>query len=89
MSELKLKKLTWQDRVVAVHTYHYARLAMDRRWSVRKTAEALNKSSGSISQDLQLAEFLRSYETQLSIFKNYVDALDWMKTKKQDLRRRG
>lgn len=85
--ELDPKKYTWQERVVAVHTYHYARLAMDSRWSIRKTSNALNKSIGSISQDLQLAEFLRSYDP-LSKFKNYVDALDWMKAKKIDIKKR-
>lgn len=86
--EIDLKKYTWQQKVQAIHTYHSTRLALDKSWSVRKTATALNRSAGSISQDLQLAEFMRSYEKDLSILKNYVDALDWMKKKKDLLRRR-
>lgn len=82
-------KPTWQARAKAVHLYHTDRLREDITWSLRDTAKALGRSLGSVSSDLQLAEFLRSYEDELSRFKNYVDALAWIKQKKDQLRRRG
>lgn len=83
------KKEVWQERCVAVMLYHSERTRLDRSWSVRKTAKALGRSTGSISSDLQLAEFLRTYDRELSVFKSYVDALEWIKKKKESLRRRG
>lgn len=81
-------KRSWQDRVKAVHFYHLEQLRKDISWSVRDTAKELNMSIGTISENIQLAEFLRSYESELSILRNYVDALAWMKEKKLQLAKR-
>lgn len=83
------KKEVWQNRCRAVFLYHMERCKLDRSWSIRKTATALGRSTGSVSSDLQLAEYMRNYEEELSVFKNYTDALMWIEKKKESLRRRG
>lgn len=81
------RKQTWQERCVEIHAFHASQLKLRCTWSVRDTARALNRSHGGISEDLQLAEFLRTYEYLKKIDK-YTDALAWIKEKKRELRQR-
>lgn len=81
------KKQTWQERCVEIHAFHVYNIKLLRGWSVRDTAKALNRSIGAISEDLQLAEFLRAH-SEIANFRRQTDALEWMRKKKLELRER-
>jgi hypothetical protein len=78
-------RLKWQDKVKAVLKFHTEQVHQDKRWTVRLTAKALNRSYGGVSQDLNLAYFIRGHP-QLESIKNYVDAIAWMKEKKHQIK---
>lgn len=82
MSNHPLAKPTWQDRCVKVYQYHIGKVKLDRSWTIRQTATELNRSVGCISEDLQLAEFLRAHPT-LNEIKHISDALAWVKDYKE------
>lgn len=83
------RKLTWQERCVQVHEFYIQNLKVNHLWSVRDCAKALTMSTGSVSEYLQLAEYLRAYPKELGEIKNYVDARCWIADKKKYLRQRG
>lgn len=82
-----LIKKTWQETCVEIHAFHIYNVKLTRGWSVRNTAKALNRSNGSISEYLQLAEYLRAHPF-MSTIDNYMVAVKWMRDKKMELRER-
>lgn len=60
--------------------YHLHQYQIDPHWSIRKTAEVLGRSLGSISEDLRLSLALRIYP-EVSEFKCRQDAIEFLKLK--------
>lgn len=83
-----LRKQTWVERVKEVHNFHISRLRDIPNWRVQDTATLLNRSKAAISDDLMLASWLMTHEQTLTKFKNYVDAVKWVRIKKGELRLR-
>jgi len=79
------KKPTWQERVKEVLAYHIQCMHKDRYWTIKKTAKELNRSVGSVSQDINLAYFIRSHP-QVENLRTYVQALEWMKAKRHSIK---
>lgn len=78
-------KSNWVSRCVEIYNFHVSQLKDESHWTIDKTAKALGRSIGSVSQDLTLASWLKTHEKQLRRFKNAKDALEYVKSKKREM----
>lgn len=78
-------KQDWMSRCLDVYNFHAAQLRDEPSWTVSQTADALNRSIGSVSQDLLLASWLRTHERQLKRC-NQREALEFVRTRKREMR---
>lgn len=85
MKSSALIKLNWLDRAVQTHNFHVQNQKDEPQWTIEKTAKVLNRSIGSISQDLTIASWYRTHEKQLRRFSSMRDGLDWIKRKRQEM----
>lgn len=76
----------WVDKCIEIHNFHVSQLKNERSWTVEKTAKSLNRSVGSICQDLTLASWLRTHEKQLRRFRTAKDALEFVRNKKKEMK---
>lgn len=77
-------KLNWLERAVQVHNYHVAQCRDESGWTLDKTATALNRSTGSVSQDILVASWCKTHEKQLRRFRCMKDALAFIRNKKAE-----
>jgi hypothetical protein len=87
MSTILPSKQTCQELAAQIHSFHVHNVKTTRGWSIRDSARALNRSIGSTSEYILLAEYLRAH-SELAAIKKYNDAVDWMNKKKKELRER-
>ena len=80
-----LIKLNWLDRAIQVYNYHINLCQTEQRWTIEKTAKSLNRSIGSVSQDITIASWVKTHEKQLRRFRSMNDALEYIKDKKQEM----
>ena len=80
------KKEHWLDRAVQVFNFHVSQLKSESCWTIEKTARALNRSVGSVSQDILLASWSVTHEKQLRRFKSMRDALDYVRTRQKEMK---
>lgn len=78
-------KLNWLDRAVQIHNFHVANQKEEPKWTLEKTAEALNMSTGSVSQNLTIARWVRTHEKQLRRFRSMRDGLNYIKNKQTEM----
>lgn len=83
--KVPLIKLGWLDRAVHVHNYHINLCREEKEWTIEKTAKSLNRSIGSVSQDITIASWVKTHEKQLRRFRSMKDALEWVKDKKREM----
>jgi hypothetical protein len=76
----------WIDRCVDIYNFHVAQLKTERNWTIEKTAGALCRSVGSVSEDLLLASWLKTHEKQMRRFRAARDAIKFIRTKKHEMR---
>ena len=79
-------KVNWLERAIQVYNFHTAQLRDEPKWTIQKTANALNRSFGSVSQDLLLASWSRTHEKQLKRFRSMKDALEFVRSKEREMR---
>lgn len=79
-------KQNWIDKAIDIHNFHVKQCKDEPKWTIEKTAEALNRSIGSVSQDLLLASWLRTHEKQMKRCSSMKDALAWIKIKQREMR---
>ena len=72
-------KPTWIDRAIDIRVWHVQQCRDDSTWTISKTATALNRSIGSISQDLLIASFLKTHEKQIKRCSSMRDALAYIR----------
>lgn len=81
-----LAKADWLDRAVQIYNYHIGLCKSEKAWTIEKTAISLNRSVGSISQNLTIASWTRTHEKQLRRFHSMRDALEYIKEKKAEMK---
>lgn len=81
-----LAKLDWLDRAVQIYNYHVGLVKTEKGWTIKNTAESLNRSVGSVSQDITVASWTRTHEKQLRRFHSMRDALEYIREKKAEMR---
>ena len=80
-------KLTWQERVVDTARVHKRFLQSDSRHTLQNTADLLNRSIGSISEDLTIADWIKTHPKILEM-QSLQDALKFIREKKLEMRMR-
>ena len=88
MKPAGITKLNWLDRAVSIHNYHIGMCKQERNWTIEKTAQSLNRSVGSVSQDITVASWVKTHEKQLRRFHSLSDALEWVKDRKREMKLR-
>lgn len=78
-------KVNWLNRAVDVHNYHVQCCRDEADWTLERTAASLNRSIGSVSQDLLIASWTKTHEKQLRRCRTMKDALDYIKGKKSEM----
>jgi hypothetical protein len=79
-------KVNWLERAIQVYNFHISQIREEPKWTVARTADALNRSIGSVSQDLLLASWSRTHEKQLKRFASMKDALVFVREKEREMR---
>ncbi len=75
----------WLDRAIQVRQFHIQQCKEEPGWTVTKTADALNRSVGSVSQDITLAMWSKTHEKQLRRCSSARDALTFIKDKQREM----
>jgi hypothetical protein len=81
-----LAKLNWLDRAIEVNKFHIAQCKEEPKWTIQKTADALNRSFGSVSQDLLLASWSKTHEKQLRRCDSMRDALAYVHIREREMK---
>lgn len=89
MNEKKEPKPDWLDRVKATHAFHITKLREDSKWTVTKSAKALNRSIGSVSQELVVFGWLKSHYDEMIKIEYFHEVIEWVRKKKHALSREG
>jgi len=74
----------WLERVIATHKFHVEKKREDPKWSQRQTATALKRAIGPVSEELKVAQWLRTHSTQLKRFEYIKEALEWIRKRQHD-----
>lgn len=77
-------KENWLDRAIQVYNFHISQCKSEKSWTIVKTAKALNRSVGSISQDITLASWSKTHDKQLRRFRSQAMALDYIRSKEKE-----
>jgi hypothetical protein len=78
-------KPNWLDRAIEIHNFHVNQCKDNSDWTITKSAELLNRSLGSVSQDLLLASWVKTHEKQLRRCSSMRDALAFVKLKQREM----
>jgi hypothetical protein len=81
-----LRKIQWLDRCIETNKFHISQMKDEQHWTIQKTAESLDRSVGSISQDILLANWSRSHEKELRKFRTMSDALEFVREKEREFK---
>lgn len=85
MAKTPTPKIGWLDRAKQTAAFHVKHLKDDTEWQVRDTAKALNRSIGSISEDILIAQWCKTHESQLKELKYAHEALSFIREKKKKM----
>ena len=78
-------KQSWLERCIDIHRFHIHQLKDEPNWTIERTAKALNRSIGSVSQDLLLASWFKTHEKQLRRCSSMRDAIAWVRLKRKEM----
>lgn len=82
--EVKPKE-TWLERAISTAKFHFFKVKSHPKWVLKDTAWALNRSLGSVSQDLLVVSWLKTHYDEIYSCKNLQDALIFIRRKKKEL----
>lgn len=77
-------KLNFLDRAIQVYNFHVQQNKTESSWTIEKTAKALNRSVGSVCQDIKLANWSRTHDKQLRRCRSMRSALDYINGKEKE-----
>lgn len=83
---MNLRKLDWLEKALEIYKFHIQHLKEDETWTLVKTATALNRSLGSVSQDVMIGDWYRTHEKQLRRCSSMQDAVAWIKVRKREIK---
>jgi len=74
----------WLEKAKETYRFHRSKLLSHEKWTSVKTAQALRRSIGSISEDLLIARWCKSHEKQLEKFSYTYEALEFIRKKQRE-----
>lgn len=80
-------KLSWLEKAKETHKIHVANLKTQERWTIAKTAKALGRSIGSVSEDLMIARWWKVHPVKLEKMSSARDCLEWIRDKEKEIER--
>lgn len=80
--------IAWAERARETDSFHKSKLKEHKRWTIKDSADELRRSYGSVNEDLQLADWLRSHPKLEDQFKNIRDVLKFIRDKRYEYKRR-
>lgn len=80
-----LAKQHWLDRAIEIRKFHMQQCKDEPSWTIDKTAKILNRSYGSVAQDLLLASWSKTHDKQLRRCSSMRDALAFIKDKQREM----
>lgn len=78
----KDEKPEWLDRVKKTYYFHINQLKDNRKHTIADTAKLLKRAIGPVSEELKVASWLRTHESQLFKFEYIKDAIEWIRSQK-------
>jgi len=85
-----LKKDDWLNAAIRINNFHIkcvkASANESEYHSIRETARLLSRSTGSISQNLLIASWHKTYPKQIEACESANEALEFIRDKKRELR---
>jgi hypothetical protein len=67
------------------HKIHVANCRNNDNWTLLQTAKALNRSIGSVSQDLMVVRWWRIHPNRIERFTSIKDCLEWIRDREKDI----
>jgi hypothetical protein len=77
--ENHLPDAKYLERAKETYKFHRSKLVLDNGWNISKTAKALRRSIGSISEDLMIIKFYKDHEKELDKFDYAYEALEYIR----------
>jgi hypothetical protein len=78
-------KITWQERVRDTEKHHKELIRNNPKHTIRDTAVLMKRSVGSITEDLMLANWLKTHPS-IQKLPTMLKALEFVRAKKQEMR---
>lgn len=75
-------KPEWLDRVKKTYYHHVKALKENPKHTIAQTANELKRSIGPVSEELKVAEWLKTHQIQLYKFEHFSDAIEWVRKQK-------
>lgn len=72
-------KLSWIEKAKATNKFHLEKLKTVEDWRLEDTAKALNRSKGSICEDIMIASWLVTHFDELNKFDYQKQALAFIR----------
>lgn len=82
-------KPSWLERVKATHSFHINRLKQDDSWTIAQTAKLLKRGIGPVSEDLKVAQWLKTHGNKLEEFEFFSEAIEWIRAKRRKMMMEG
>lgn len=84
---MSLVKLHWLVRCKKTAEFHKEHLRKDKKWTMSDTATLLNRSAGSVCEDLLIAQWLNStIRHRIERCRSMRDALELVREHKNEVR---
>ena len=66
------------------YKFHRAKLLLSDDWTIARTATALRRSLGSVSEDLLIIKWYKTHEDKIDKFDYQHEALEWIRRKQKE-----
>lgn len=76
----------WLKRAIETYNYHVEKLKHHPTWTIAHTAELLERSYGSVAEDIKIASFLRTHEDKIRSCSKAYQALAFIRAKQKELK---
>lgn len=76
----------WLEKAISTHKIHVANLKnQGKDWTLQKTAKALNRSLGSVCEDIMIAKWYKTHSSKLERLNSAREALEFIREKKDEM----
>lgn len=77
-------KKHWADRAIDTEKQHIYLCKEYPGWTILQTSEFMNRSEGSVNQDIIIASWMKTHGTQLRKLKGVVEAMIFIRDRKKN-----